>query len=313
VGGSNHVYIVRAISYCQSACVHKLLTHKCHNFCFLFRRHSTGNYHFRIISEHQKQVLDFFLPRNLEKCLSIDNDRRVLLECLLLVIQVVLDLLIDLPRSRPIDDHLVHLVIQQLSGIPNVDCSLYFISREYPHLYSCIFQTLDCVANSVLQLIFYCSRSNQGEVFLHLFCHFVNFLLSSRYRHCCFDVFLAPSFIFIIGNDFLDNEQSSQPIIGIVLQELVGDLSELFVFNSILEQGIQNGVCPFAQTLNHAILVLHDHGHALPSGIELNQIQALVLQLLPSEVYREIVVLIEIDKPSAEEPSCVHQGQLVWR
>ena len=108
----NHIHVIGAVTYCQSASMNELLSHECHDFGLLLRRHTTSNYYFRIISEHQKQILDLLLPCNFEECFSIDNNSRLLLECLLLIIQVVLNLLINLSGGRPIDNHLVHLVIQ---------------------------------------------------------------------------------------------------------------------------------------------------------------------------------------------------------
>ena len=68
-----------------------------------------------------------------------------------------------------VNDKSVHVFIEQLARVANIDRSLYFIARQNPNLNSSPFQIVNSLPNIILKFVLNSSRSYEFKVDFQLF------------------------------------------------------------------------------------------------------------------------------------------------
>lgn len=66
------------------------------------------------------------------------------------------------------DEHVDHVVGQQLTRVADVDCSLLFVARQHPNLDARHLQVGNRLGNAVLQLVLDGSHANQSHITFNL-------------------------------------------------------------------------------------------------------------------------------------------------
>ena len=126
---SNHIHIVGTVTNSHRDCLFVLIPHHLNDFSFLLWTHSTRQHYIGFVDKTDEFRLDFFVSKDFLDCFTANNDSHFALDDVqVLLILSNTNLLVDVYTASAIDYVLIDAVIQQMTGVPNIDRSLNLVT-----------------------------------------------------------------------------------------------------------------------------------------------------------------------------------------
>ncbi|KAJ2864202.1 hypothetical protein GGH94_003066 [Coemansia aciculifera] len=221
-----------------------------------------------------------------------------------------LQLLARSRRGLGLDDHELHVAVEQVAAVPDVDGRLRLVAREHPQLDAGQRQLRDRLGHAVLQLVLDGSPANQLQLALDAVAHALDLGVAVIQAGHGLVVANAPLRILGLVEEPVAQAQRAQPVVGKQLEVVERGLAQAVLVGADALQDDRVGA--LAQKHDAPVLAPHDDRHALPRAGELERGQQLVRLLVPQKAAYDAVA----GAPQKRKPHVArrgHQRRLVGR
>ena len=221
----------------------------------------------------------------------------------------------DILLARLVNPKYLSALVEQLAREADVNGGLHGVTSEHPEFDAGLADRGDRLRHPVLQLVFDGRRAQEGQVSFD-FCNDVpdleRLVIDGRLRLL---ELVDPAPVEGLGNAALADEKCPQAVFCVLAEVLQGLLFDFVILSRISQQREENRVSTLPEYLDLPARLLDDDGHPLALGVELNDVQELVLVQLRLLVMivldDELVSVIPLHELNTIVLGSVEQGELV--